>query len=175
MLAAKHRTTDLGADRFALRPQGKDDREFLLALFASVREAELAVAPWPDDVKRRFLADQFRLQEAHYQAHYPRAGFDIVMLGDQPIGRFYVHRGLHDFRIIDISLLNTHRGQGIGSALLRSVLAKAKTAGRTVSLHVDQFNPAQRLYRRLGFVPVETVNEVYLKMLWRNSPPKPIN
>jgi ribosomal protein S18 acetylase RimI-like enzyme len=45
------------------------------------------------------------------------------------------------------------------------VLAEAELAGKPVRIHVEQFNPAQRLYRRLGFRPVEDQG-VYSLMEW---------
>lgn len=44
------------------------------------------------------------------------------------------------------------RGQGIGTAIVRSVLAEAQSRGRArVYLEVRVDNPARRLYHRLGF------------------------
>ena len=47
------------------------------------------------------------------------------------------------------------RGGGIGTALMHALLAHADTLGLPVTLHVEPFNPALRLYTRLGFVAVE--------------------
>jgi ribosomal protein S18 acetylase RimI-like enzyme len=59
---------------------------------------------------------------------------------------------MEDIRIVDISLLPEFRGQGVGTALLGAVTQEAAKEHRSVSIHVEKFNPAQRLYRRLGFV-----------------------
>ncbi len=40
------------------------------------------------------------------------------------------------------------------SSLLRSLLAEAAAAGKPVTIHVERFNPAPRLYERLGFRPI---------------------
>lgn len=51
-----------------------------------------------------------------------------------------------------ISLYPEHRGRGIGTALMRRMLAKLEAAGYArVSLSVQKENPALRLYKRLGF------------------------
>ena len=57
-------------------------------------------------------------------------------------------------------MLPAHRGAGHGSALLRSILDEGQASGLAVSIHVEANNPAMTLYRRLGFVHVET-NGVY--------------
>jgi ribosomal protein S18 acetylase RimI-like enzyme len=53
---------------------------------------------------------------------------------------------------LSIALAAEYRGQGIGSALLRALLAHADSRYAAVSLSVDPRNPALRLYERLGFV-----------------------
>ena len=62
-----------------------------------------------------------------------------------------------------ISLYEQYRGQGIGTSLMRAVLAELKQRGYAkVSLLVQKANAAVRLYRRLGFVPVRETDEEYL-------------
>jgi GNAT superfamily N-acetyltransferase len=50
------------------------------------------------------------------------------------------------------------RGQGIGTALLRRLLAEADGHHSAVSLSVSDGNPAGRLYAREGFVPIASKN-----------------
>jgi ribosomal protein S18 acetylase RimI-like enzyme len=66
-----------------------------------------------------------------------------------------VHRGESEIRIVDIALLPDYRGNGIGTALLRDLFSEADAAGKTVTIHVERFNPALRLYERLGFALAE--------------------
>ena len=73
-----------------------------------------------------------------------------------------------DIRLIDIAFLRRYRGGGLGSAILRELLAEAEEAGKTVSIHVEQFNPAMRLYQRLGFRKIEEQGVYYL-MEWSSS------
>src|SRR5437588_636694 len=39
--------------------------------------------------------------------------------------------------------------------LLRDLLDEAARSGKAVSIHVEKFNPAMRLYQRLGFMRIE--------------------
>ena len=94
---------------------------------------------------------QFEAQDAWYRENYPQASFDVVVAGGEPIGRLYVHRGREEIRIVDIALLPEHRGGGVGTSLLRDLLAEADAAGKSVTIHVERLNPALRLYERLGF------------------------
>ena len=54
------------------------------------------------------------------------------------------------------------RGLGVGSRVLAPVLAEADERGVPTTIHVETFNPAQRLYQRLGFREVSR-EAVYLK------------
>ncbi|MFG3049893.1 GNAT family N-acetyltransferase [Kitasatospora sp. NPDC048239] len=56
-----------------------------------------------------------------------------------------------------------HQGRGLGSAVLRTLLAEADAAGEPVRLNVLQGSPARRLYERHGFVlESEDPIDVYL-------------
>jgi hypothetical protein len=52
---------------FALRPETEADTDFLMRLYASTREEELAQAPWSAEQKQEFVAGQFRAQRHHYR------------------------------------------------------------------------------------------------------------
>ena len=52
---------------------------------------------------------------------------------------------------IGIAVVPERRGQGVGSALLDEVFARATGTCAAVSLNVHQRNPARRLYERKGF------------------------
>jgi ribosomal protein S18 acetylase RimI-like enzyme len=134
-----------------LRPVTGDDRDFLVGLYHSVREPELAHVPWDPATRRAFIEHQFGAQDAHYRQHYPGATLDIIEFDGEPAGRLYVHRGPGDIRIMDIALVPAFRRRGIGTALLRALIAEGDESGRKLSIHVETNNPARMLYERLGF------------------------
>ena len=91
----------------------------------------------------------------------------MIECNGTPIGRLYVYRADEkDIRIVDITLAPSARGGGVGTQLLLEVMREARAAGKSVSIHVEQFNPALSLYRRLGFVEVDT-HGVYNLMRWQ--------
>lgn len=147
------------------RPITQGDMAFLRDLYASGRRDELAAAPWPEEQKRAFLNQQFDLQHAHYQRYFPAAWFEIVQHGTRPIGRRYLERMPSEYRLIDIALIEDYRNRGVGTALMREVLDKAASEGVAVRIHVEKFNPALRLYQRLGFREIGD-EDVYLFMEW---------
>jgi ribosomal protein S18 acetylase RimI-like enzyme len=154
----------------ALRPAREDDRDLLLRIYAGTRADELAILPWTDEQKRAFVAQQFHAQRVHYERHYPDARHDIVLADGEPAGRLYVDRRTRETRVVDIALLPEFRNRGIGTRLLRALLDEAASTATTVSIHVELFSPARRLYDRLGFEPVSE-HGIHLLMEW--TPPGP--
>jgi ribosomal protein S18 acetylase RimI-like enzyme len=148
-----------------LRPITPEDDSFLRRLFASTRADELAITGWSEEQKAAFCRMQFDAQSTHYHKHYPKASFQIIERGGVAAGRLLVHRSEKEILIVDISLLPEHRGAGLGSKLLRELQEEARSAGKPLTIHVERFNPALRLYERLGFKKVEE-QEVYLLMEW---------
>lgn len=151
-----------------LRRATAEDAEFLAAVYASTRAAELAVTDWSEAQKAQFCGQQSTAQDAHYRQHYPSAEFSIVEREGAAVGRLYVDRWEREIRIMDIALLPAHRGAGIGTELLRALQEQARAAGKALSIHVEKFNPALRLYERLGFT-VREDKGVYLLLEWRGE------
>ena len=150
----------------ALRPVTPDDTPFLREVYAGTRADELVLVAWSSEQKAAFVAQQFEAQSRDYGANYPDASVDISLVDGEPAGRLFVDRRPGEIHIVDISLLARFRGRGVGGALLRSLQAEAAASGRAVTIHVERFNPAQRLYARLGFVPLGEAGPVYRRMSW---------
>jgi len=151
-----------------LRPITPGDDSFLAGLYASTRAEELSVTNWSDEEKAVFCRRQFDAQSAHYVENYPGASLQVIERAGELIGRLYVARWEREIRIMDIALLPARRGTGIGTQLLRELQDEARAAGKTLSIHVERFNPALRLYERLGFQMAEDKG-VYLLMSWESD------
>ena len=136
---------------FALRAVQAGDEAFLLKVYASTRDEELAAAGWNDEQREAFLRMQFQAQDKHYRMNYPGAEFQVIQVDGEPAGRLYVHHRSIEIRIMDISLLPAYRRRGIGTALLEEILSAGAQSEKTVTIHVEVFNPALRWYERLGF------------------------
>ncbi len=148
---------------YTLRPADTRDRPHLTRVYASTRTEELARTNWTQEQKDSFVLMQFEAQDAHYRAHYDGAHYMVIEVEGSPAGRLYLHWRDEELRIMDIALLPEFRARGVGSSVLRELMAKASRSGRRTSIHVEKFNPAMRLYERLGFVPVSD-RGVYLLM-----------
>ncbi len=134
-----------------LREEGDDDLTFLQSLYASTRADELAPVPWPEIQKRAFLDHQFALQREQYRQHYVGAEWLVIEREGAAIGRLYLKRSSAEVRLMDIALLPAWRAAGLGTHLTRVLLDWADGLSLPVTLHVEPFNPAYRLYRRFGF------------------------
>ena len=145
------------------KARGKGD--LLVLAGPLVRAEEMALVDWPDAQKEQFLRMQFQAQHSYYHDQFRQATFDVIELKGDPVGRLYVDRRAQEIRIIDIALLPEYRGQGIGGEIMQSLLNEAVGSNRSVSIHVEQNNPALNLYRRLGFRHVSDEG-VYYFMQW---------
>lgn len=160
------------ADDFALpaglqlRPISAADLPLLERVYASTRTEELAQTDWDDARKAAFLSFQFHAQHQHYTTHYRDAQFLAIEHSGAPVGRLYLHWRRDELRIVDIALLPAARRHGWGNALLTALMQRAASEGKGVSIHVEQMNPAMRLYLRLGFRHIGE-HGIYHLMQWR--------
>jgi ribosomal protein S18 acetylase RimI-like enzyme len=138
----------------SLRPAREDDVPFLLAL----REQTM------DGHFRASGAEPSR--DAHLERLHVRFECaQIIEHEGRPAGLFKVARDGLDWQLIQIQLAPELQGRGVGERLIRELIAEARRAGASVSLHVLQANPARRLYERLGFRIVGQGEHEYL-MQW---------
>ncbi len=159
----------LASQGHVLRPETDDDIPFLLTLYASTRERELAPLPWNAEQKQAFVASQFQAQRRHYRAYFADCAFDILACRGVAFGRLYLDARPSCLYIVDIALMPEWRGKGVGTAMLTALQEAGRASGKAVDIFVEKFNPALRLYRRLGFTDVAD-HGVYLEMAWR--PPR---
>ena len=142
------------------------------ALYASTRDEELALSGWDEQQAQAFIAMQFNAQSQQYLMSYPDADRRIVMLDGRPIGRLLVDRAGTDILLVDIAFLSEFRGSGVGTFLIRALLREARTANRSVRLHVLRWNIAARLYERLGFTVIGD-DGVYFEMIAKPAAENP--
>jgi ribosomal protein S18 acetylase RimI-like enzyme len=151
---------------FALRPETDADIPFLMQLYASTREEELAPVPWSGEQKQSFLAYQFQLQRHHYRTYFSDCAFDVIEQRGRSAGRLYLQTRATQLYIIDIVLMPEWRRRGFGTTILRALQATAATQDKGVGIMVEKFNPALHLYQRLGFTSLPERDAVYLEMEW---------
>jgi ribosomal protein S18 acetylase RimI-like enzyme len=156
-----------GGGTVELRPVSESDNEFLLAVYASTREDELAQAEWPEGQKEMFLRWQFDLQRREYDTRFPDAEYRVILVDQQPAGRIWVGADDEQIRLLDIAILPEFQNRGVGTALLERLKSEADNAGKALRHMVFVLNNnAERFYERLGFKQIEDFG-AYKHMEWR--------
>ena len=123
-------------------PVGEADFEPLLALrIAVMREHLERVSRFHPDRARRI-----------FRAHFDEPGMRRIMIGPELTGCVGFRVEEAAIKIDSFYLDRRHHGSGLGTAILRVLLAEADALGRPVELDVLQGSPAARFYERHGFV-----------------------
>jgi ribosomal protein S18 acetylase RimI-like enzyme len=149
----------------SLRLARPEDEIFLFQVYASTRTDEMALVNWTQEQKDAFLQMQSTAQRTDYGQNYPQAQYLVIEQADTRLGRMIVDHSQNPILLMDIALLPEYQRAGIGGTLIRDLLAEAQRKNRMVRLHVETFNPAMRLYTRLGFVKSGEVG-IYHEMTW---------
>lgn len=158
----------------SLRTITSNDNESLCNIYSSTRTEELAlITSWTSKEKEAFLRSQFNAQHTYYQNNYRNANFWVIEYGFQIIGRLYLqtYYDANSIRIIDIALLPEWRNKGIGKQILLDIMKLAEDLHRSITIHVESFNRAMTLYKKLGFVSVSQTNGVYHLLEWKGQTP----
>lgn len=123
-----------------LRAAGEGDFDFCAGLYFAGMEK--AIRDWGLDRAKHLAGcrERWKVEQVRLIA---RGGLDAGWIQAALEGDSYVPaRPLVDA---------PWQGKGIGTEVMPRLIAKAAAAGRPMTLDVVKTNPAQRLYRRLGF------------------------
>jgi ribosomal protein S18 acetylase RimI-like enzyme len=137
--------------QITLRETEPQDEQFLLEVYASTRQEELAQVPWNESQRESFIRMQFQAQHSYYRERFSRADYNVILLNGERVGRLYVLRDQDALRILDLTVLPRYRRSGIGTWLIRELLREAEETGRPVQIYVETFSASLNLFKRLGF------------------------
>jgi ribosomal protein S18 acetylase RimI-like enzyme len=141
------------------RPATREDEPLLWTMLYQAIHVPSGAEPPPEDVVRR-------PELARYVEGWSDDDLGLIAIWHgERVGAAWLrlltgeHRGYghvaDDVPELAVAVLPQWRGRGVGSALLRRLLASARERHTRVSLSVNAANPARRLYERLGFRNVE--------------------
>jgi ribosomal protein S18 acetylase RimI-like enzyme len=142
---------------FLLRPASFSDRAFLFALHcATMREVvEKTWGRWDE-----------AWQRSHFEARFDPDGLSVITVDGRDAGALRLQRRPAEIYVAEIEIGPEVQGRGIGTTVLRAVMAEAAAGARAVTLQVLKVNVrAQRLYERLGF---EATGETETHVLMRH-------
>ena len=113
---------------------------------------ELAMRTYVEQTWGKWNQDEAKIQIADDIRHKRLC---IIELDGKPAGMMRIDEHSTHLDIDQLFLRPETQGRGIGTALVKSVLARAETKKLPVRLWVLRVNPARALYERLGFVVFE--------------------
>ncbi|MFC5649785.1 GNAT family N-acetyltransferase [Paenibacillus solisilvae] len=148
------------------RTAAREDDLFLCEVYSSTRLEEVSAWGWEDKDCKAFLSMQWRMQTNSYQLQFPDSENLILSYEGTDAGRMMLNKAAEKIHLIDISLLPPFRNRGIGTSILKNLQQEALMNQQIIELHVTPYNPARRLYERLGFQLSESL-DFYWKMVWK--------
>jgi GNAT superfamily N-acetyltransferase len=123
-------------------PASEADFEPLLALRIEVMREHL---------ERVFRYDPERARRV-FREHFHEPGLRLVLVGDLTIGCVGFRVGTSQIRLDSFYLDRRHHNTGLGTTILKVLLAEADALGLPIRLEVLNGSKADRFYLRHGFV-----------------------
>ncbi len=127
----------------SFRAASPDDLPFLFALHKAAMRGpvEETFGPWDE-----------AWQAAYFQKHFDPAVLKIIQYRGEDVGVLYVQERAEELFLVSLEILPAYQRRGIGTAVIRELIAEGKRQGKPVALQVLKANRSARsLYQRLGF------------------------
>ena len=145
----------------------RDDSPHCYAL----RLAQPSDVDWLVMLREQTMAQHFEAsgERLSHEEHRRRvldnfASIRIIIVQNSAIGMFKVVRKPDHWRIMQLQLRADFQRRGIGTKVVKDLLAEAKQQQVPVTLSVLKANPARRLYARLGMqVTAETADSCAMR------------
>ncbi|MEI6204628.1 MAG: GNAT family N-acetyltransferase [Enhydrobacter sp.] len=125
-------------------PASEADFEPLLALRMEVMRAHL-------ERVGRFTPERSR---AVFRGHFDEPGLRLILVGDEQAGCVGFRDSPQFVTLDSFYLAARFQNAGLGSQIFKVLLAESDALGKPMRLEVLKQSPADRFYRRHGFVPV---------------------
>jgi RimJ/RimL family protein N-acetyltransferase len=142
----------LPAERVAVRPATLDDAEFVTDVVIAATEHQ---GRFPADLDRTEYREGFLEWTREQLGEVSDSTTSVLTAYGVDVGRLRVVRTPDLLELAGLQLLPAHQGKGIGTRVVRELMAEAVASGRAFGLSVEKDNPrARALYERLGLAVV---------------------
>lgn len=139
----------------SLRPETPDDDSFVRGLLADMKAAEFAPLGLPADALAHLVEGQVAVYRHGHAAQFPDARHLVIATPEHDrAGYLAVIRRSDALHLTQFLVDPALRGLGIGTATLTTLLGEARSQGLPLRLSVNPWNPARRLYERMGLAVV---------------------
>ena len=147
-----------------VRPATEQDEPFLYQLYKLSRVEEFSTTGISETHFDLVMRMQYSARKAAYESNYPHARRIIIRADGVDAGQIWVFSDNTQYRVIDIAVAGEYRNQGIGTTLMKDLIAEARQAGVPLRCSVATNNPGSlRFHQRLGF-RVVCSDEAYYQM-----------
>ena len=90
-------------------------------------------------------------RESLFRSNFVPEEYQVIEVQQQLIGFIKIVASDKDIYLGEIQIVNQYQNKGIGTGLIQSIISQSAVNNQKVWLKVIKGNPAERLYRRLGF------------------------
>lgn len=148
-------TKDKILENWRLRKATISDFGFIFRVYRATMKPYIEkIWEWDDGAQRQ-----------HYEQSFSADDYQIIQLEDEDIGVLsMLPMEEYDF-LARIEILPDYQNQGIGTAIMQSLIERAKAKKHPIMLRVFKINPAHHLYERLGFQAMRQ-NEIHYDMFY---------
>ena len=131
---------------WTLRPATADDRDLV------VEVNRVAMGPY---LEATFGWDE-AARKAYFDESFDASGGQVIQVDGADVGELLVDVRPDELVVVRIALLPRWQGRGIGSAIVRALIERARELEIALVLQLFKTNPrAAQLYESLGFVRTE--------------------
>jgi ribosomal protein S18 acetylase RimI-like enzyme len=135
-----------------LRPECSRDEAFIRDLILETIAGELGASAWPEPMRSHLLGVQYAGRRQSFRLNFPEAASYVIEAGGMDAGWAVVTEMPQEVFLVEIMVSPECRNRGIGSAVIRQLVAEAAAHRKPIRLTVNAMNSAAiRLYERLGF------------------------
>ena len=167
-MAGEKRQIDAPGGIVHLRPAQAADAPFQFDLFRAHNIGMLRLGGLPEAMIENLLAMQYRARMQSYRDQFPHARWSIVESADAPIGELIEHDEADAIYVVDVALRPERQRRGVGSALMRAIMAASAPRGvRAVVLVSNE--ASLNMFRRLGFVETGDDGGAHIEMRWPSA------
>ena len=138
------------------RTTTESDREFA---------REVHHSSYHDVVVRQFGGWDEKLQDEFFTANWIPGKSQIIFSDNVPVGTLNKEVLEAHIKLVELQILPTFQGKGIGTLVLEDVISDAKCCNKPICLQVLKENKAKYLYARHGFI-TSGETDLHLLMEW---------
>ncbi len=101
---------------------------------------------------------------------FKKDGTEIILFGDKRIGRITIQEDNNSVTVEELHIQPDFQSKGIGRFLLKEIIKNSSNMNKVTRLMVLKSNPAQKLYKDIGFsIYKETPERLYMEACYAET------